>query len=56
MKVLVSDKLSPKGVAVFENADGISVDVKTGLTPDELKSIIGEYDGLVIQKCHKSNR
>ena len=53
MKVLVSDKLSPKGVAVFENADGISVDVKTGLPPDELKSIIGDYDGLVIRSATK---
>ena len=53
MKVLVSDKLSPKGVAVFENADGISVDVKTGLPPDELKAIIGDYDGLVIRSATK---
>ena len=53
MKILVSDKLSPKGVAVFENADGISVDVKTGLSPDELKAIIGEYDGLVIRSATK---
>ena len=45
MKVLVSDNLSPLGVEIFEKAPGIEVDVKTGLDPEELKSIIGEYDG-----------
>ncbi|MDX1777804.1 MAG: phosphoglycerate dehydrogenase [Thermodesulfobacteriota bacterium] len=53
MKVLVSDKLSPKGVAVFEKAEGISVDVKTGMSPDELKGVISEYDGLVIRSATK---
>jgi D-3-phosphoglycerate dehydrogenase len=53
MKVLVSDKLSPKGVEIFEKAGGIEVDVKTGLPPDELKAIIGEYDGLVIRSATK---
>ncbi len=53
MKVLVSDKLSPKGVEIFKKAGGIEVEVKTGLPPDELKSIIGEYDGLVIRSATK---
>ncbi len=53
MKVLVSDKLAPKGVAVFEKAEGIAVDVKTGLSPEELKGIISEYDGLVIRSATK---
>ena len=53
MKVLVSDKLSSNGVAVFENAEGISADVKTGLHPDELKAIIGEYEGLVVRSATK---
>lgn len=53
MKVLVSDKLSPNGVAVFEKADGITVDVKTNLTPEELKACIGDYDGLVVRSATK---
>lgn len=53
MKVLVSDKLSPKGVEVFEKAQGIEVEVKTKLPPEELKAIIGEYDGLVIRSATK---
>ncbi|MFP3984388.1 MAG: phosphoglycerate dehydrogenase [Desulfurivibrionaceae bacterium] len=50
MKVLISDNLAPIGVEVLEKA-GFDVDVKTGLEPDELKAIIGEYDGLVIRSA-----
>jgi len=52
MKVLVSDNLSQIGVDVLKNA-GLDVDVKTGLAPEELKSIIGDYDGLVIRSATK---
>lgn len=53
MKVLVSDKLADDGLNVFREAEGIEVDVKTGLAPDELKSIIGHYDALVIRSGTK---
>jgi len=49
MKVLVSDKLSEAGLEKLARADGIQVDVKTGLSPAELKEIIGEYDGIIIR-------
>lgn len=52
MKVLVSDNLSQIGVEVLKSA-GLDVDVNTGLAPDELKKIIGEYDGLVIRSATK---
>ncbi len=52
VKVLVSDKLSPAAIDVFKER-GVGVDVKTGLTPDELKAIIGEYDGLAIRSATK---
>ncbi|MBN2418671.1 MAG: phosphoglycerate dehydrogenase [Deltaproteobacteria bacterium] len=53
MKVLVSDTLSEIGVKIFEDAEGIEVDVKTGLKPEELKKIIGQYDGLAIRSATK---
>ena len=53
MKVLVSDTLSEVGVKIFEETEGIEVDVKTGLTPEELKEIIGQYDGLAIRSATK---
>ncbi|MCF8127751.1 MAG: phosphoglycerate dehydrogenase [Deltaproteobacteria bacterium] len=49
MKVLVSDPLSPMGIQLFEETPGIDVDVQTGLTPEALMNIIGDYDGLVIR-------
>lgn len=53
MKVLVSDNLGEIGVQMFQDAEGIEVDVKTGLTPEELKAIIGNYNGLVIRSATK---
>ncbi|MBI5163871.1 MAG: phosphoglycerate dehydrogenase [Magnetospirillum sp.] len=51
-KVLISDKLSPAAVQIFKDR-GIDTDVKVGLTPDELKAIIGNYDGLAIRSNTK---
>lgn len=53
MKVLVSDVLSEVGVKIFKETPGIEVDVNTGLPPEELKKIIGMYDGLVIRSATK---
>jgi len=51
-KVLISDKMSPLAEEIFKKR-GIDVDVKTGLSPDELVSIIPEYDGLAIRSSTK---
>ena len=51
MKVLVSDNLSSQGVEILQKAKGIEVDVKTGLSPEELRSIIGAYHGLVVRSA-----
>ncbi len=53
MKVLVSDNLGEVGINIFKAEEGIEVDVKTGLSPEELKSIIGDYDGLAIRSATK---
>ncbi len=53
VRVLVSDKLADAGIKIFEEAEGIEVDVNVGLSPEELKSIIGNYDGLVIRSATK---
>jgi hypothetical protein len=39
LKILVSDKLSDAGVEILTSG-GFTVDVKTGLKPEELKAII----------------
>jgi D-3-phosphoglycerate dehydrogenase / 2-oxoglutarate reductase len=53
MKVLVSDKMGEEGLEIFRNAEGIELDVKTGLKPEELKEIIGQYHGLAIRSATK---
>ena len=40
IKVLIGDKMDPKAAAIFRDR-GIHVDEKPGLSPDELKAIIG---------------
>ncbi|NNG05327.1 MAG: phosphoglycerate dehydrogenase [Inquilinus sp.] len=51
-KVLISDELSPRAVDIFRQR-GIEADVNTGLAPDALRAIIGEYDGLAIRSATK---
>ncbi|HVJ00236.1 MAG TPA: phosphoglycerate dehydrogenase [Sphingomonas sp.] len=51
-KVLISDKMDPKAAQVFRER-GVEVDEITGKTPDELKAIIGQYDGLAIRSATK---
>ncbi len=53
MKVLVSDALGDIGIQMFEAEEGLEVDVKTGLAPEELKAIIGDYHALVIRSATK---
>lgn len=53
MKVLVSDKLHPDGMAILKACSEIQVDEKTGLPPEELKKIIGEYEALIIRSGTK---
>ena len=52
MKVLISDNLAPIGEKILREA-GLEVDNNPGLAPDELKAIIGDYDGLVIRSATK---
>ncbi|MBS3906031.1 MAG: phosphoglycerate dehydrogenase [Syntrophaceae bacterium] len=49
MKVLVSDPMSQKGLEVLEQAKGLKYDVKPGLSQEELKQIIAEYDAIIIR-------
>ena len=51
-KVLISDKMDPNAERILKER-GCDVDVITGKTPDELKEIIGHYDGLAIRSSTK---
>ena len=47
MKVLVADPIDKSGIEILQA--GVQVDVKTGLKPEELKSIIADYDAIVVR-------
>ena len=49
-KVLISDKLDPLAVEIFEK-NGIEVDFKPGLSPEEQLAIIDQYDGLAVRSA-----
>ena len=52
MKILISDKMSNKVEDVLKSKS-IDYDIKTGLEPNELKSIIDNYHGILIRSATK---
>ena len=53
LKVLISDSLSEDGIKVLKKEKQIKVDIKTGLTPQELKKTIKDYDALIVRSGTK---
>lgn len=52
MKILVADRISKEGLDILDKA-GAEVDIKLGLKPEKLKSIIGNYDALIVRSQTK---
>ena len=55
MKILISDKASPKAAQILNDA-GHEVDEKFGISPEELLEIIADYDGLIVRSATKVTR
>ncbi|NDF12751.1 MAG: phosphoglycerate dehydrogenase [Proteobacteria bacterium] len=51
-KVLIADKLSPRAIEIFKE-NKIDVDVKIGMTPEELLKCADQYDGIAIRSATK---
>jgi len=51
-KVLIADKMDPKAAQIFRER-GVEVDELPGKTPEELKAIVGKYDGVAIRSATK---
>ena len=49
MKILVSDKLAEEGLSILREVKEFQVDCKYGLTPEQLKGIIKDYDALIVR-------
>jgi D-3-phosphoglycerate dehydrogenase len=52
-KVLVTDPISDMGIQLLYDAEDVAVDRKTGLSEDELITVIGEYDALLVRSQTK---
>ncbi|KAF1998548.1 phosphoglycerate dehydrogenase [Amniculicola lignicola CBS 123094] len=46
-KILIPEKVSPDGLALLQGQ--FEVDEKKGLSPEQLKDIIGEYEALIVR-------
>lgn len=55
VKVLISDKMNPFAAEIFQK-NGIEVDVKPGMSPEELSEIINDYDGLAVRSSTKATQ
>ncbi|MDB5491011.1 MAG: serA [Micavibrio sp.] len=51
-KVLIADKMDKLAAEIFQN-NGIEIDIKPGLTPEELGAIAGQYDGIAARSSAK---
>lgn len=51
-KVLIADKMDKQAEDIFRR-NGVDVDIKTGLSPEELAVIVPEYDGIAARSSAK---
>jgi D-3-phosphoglycerate dehydrogenase len=52
-RILVSDDIGSHGIDILQAAGDAVCDVKTGLSPDELLRVLGEYDALIVRSATK---
>jgi D-3-phosphoglycerate dehydrogenase / 2-oxoglutarate reductase len=55
-RILLSDSLAPKGIEVLSGNPGLAVDVKLGLSPEELAGVIGPYHALLVRSSTRVTR
>ena len=48
-RVLVADPISDRGIELLKDAEGIEVDVKLGLSEDELVALAPNYEGIIVR-------
>ncbi|MFQ5681062.1 MAG: phosphoglycerate dehydrogenase [Candidatus Omnitrophota bacterium] len=52
-KILISDPLAKEGAEILERERQLGVDLRPGLSPEELEQAIGGYDGLIVRSATK---
>ena len=49
MKILVTDPIAEEGLEILKSKKRCEVSIKTKLSPEELVSLIGDYEALIIR-------
>jgi D-3-phosphoglycerate dehydrogenase len=49
VKILIADKLDQSVVQDLQAKENVEIDVKTGLSEEDLAKIVGQYDGMIIR-------
>ena len=52
-KILITDKLAQEGIDLINSMEDFEAVVRTGVSEEELSSIIGQYDGLIVRSGTK---
>ena len=52
-RILITDNLSPAGLNILKETPGIEVDVRSGLTPEQVREALREADGIIIRSATK---
>src|SRR6187200_1599487 len=52
-RVLITDNLSEAGLKLLRSTPGIEVDVRSGLTPEQVREALREADGIIIRIATK---
>ncbi|NIN09869.1 MAG: hypothetical protein GTN62_00425, partial [Gemmatimonadales bacterium] len=47
-RVLLTDDVLPEGLQILRGCAALEVDLRAGISAAELKSIIGDYDALIV--------
>lgn len=48
-RILITDNLSPAGLAILERTPGIEPVIKSGLSPEEVREALRDADGIIIR-------
>ncbi|MDY6825484.1 MAG: phosphoglycerate dehydrogenase [Thermodesulfobacteriota bacterium] len=53
MKVLIADNIDEAGIRALQDEAELEVDVRTEMSPEELRGVIPEYDGMIVRSATK---
>ena len=55
-KVLVGEYIDDEAIEGLQNSDDVEVDVKVGISREEILDIIHEYDALIVRSVIKVDK